>query len=88
MTYESSELIEDSSKEHVQSLKKEGGQSSANCDLMDEYDETHMENILLLWHNVDFKQTRIFQYGTCGIEFLEKRIMMDQVSKRKFQDTV
>jgi hypothetical protein len=55
MATEASENFEGSSEDRGQSSNGEEGLSSANRELMEEYDETHMKNILALWYIVDFK---------------------------------
>jgi hypothetical protein len=55
MASESSEHIEGSHEELGQSSNEGGGLSSANRELMEEYDESRMKNILMRWYNVDFK---------------------------------
>ena len=55
MASESSEHIEGSSEELGQPSNEGGGLSSANRELMEEYDESRMKKILMRWYNVDFK---------------------------------
>jgi hypothetical protein len=55
MASESSEHIEGSSEEFGQPSNEGGGLSSANRELMEEYDESRMKKILMRWYNVDFK---------------------------------
>jgi hypothetical protein len=55
MATEASENFEGSSEDRGQSSNGEEELSSANRELMEEYDEARMKNILVLWYNVDFK---------------------------------
>ena len=55
MAIESSENFEGSNEEQCQSSNGGEGLSSANRELMEEYDEARMKNILMRWYNVDFK---------------------------------
>jgi hypothetical protein len=55
MATESSENFENSGEEQSQLSNEDGRLSSANRELMQEYDETRLKNILLRWYNVGFK---------------------------------
>ena len=55
MASESSENIEVSCEDQAQLSNVEGRLSSANRELMEEYDKIRMKNILLRWYNVEFK---------------------------------